>query len=125
MVLTTFLAVVTAAFVAMLVRDVLSGPPRPFAWAMFTQTGFGHFELVTENGERLDPYRYLPNQSVRFHAMRIEDFLEFLESEHGIRPSGHVLLADGEACWRLEIVDGNVVRVTDEEADVNRGALDG
>jgi hypothetical protein len=125
MLLTVFLGAVTAALVAMLVRDALSGPPRPFAWGMFTQVAFGEFHLVTANGDRLDPFRYIPNQSVRFDAMRLEDFLTFLDEEHNIRPSGHVLLANGETCWRVEIADGDVVRVTNGDANMNRGTVHG
>jgi hypothetical protein len=114
MLLTACLVAVTVALVAVLVRDVLSGPPRLFAWAMFTQVAFGEFHLVTDDGTRLDPFRYIPNQSVRFDALRLEEFLEFLEETHGIRPSGHVFLAVDETCWWVEIADGNVVRMTDD-----------
>ena len=31
---------------------------RPFAQGMFTQVAFGEFHLVTDDGTRLDPFRY-------------------------------------------------------------------
>lgn len=118
----TLFAVIKLALVVgvavWIVADIRHGPPRLLAWAMFTQAAFCRLDLYVSGnagrstGQRVDQWRYIPNQDPAMDPERLGHFLEFLAARHCIKPDGVALFICDEQEDIVRIAHGRLTLET-------------
>jgi len=101
---------VVVGFGAKIVADILRGPPKLTAWAMFTQALFCRLDVRTEDGEPVDQWQHIANKDPLMDVATLDEFLEYLDVVHGIAPSGSAVLISGAREDVVAIEEGAIVR---------------
>jgi hypothetical protein len=99
-------------FVGLLVRMArvgFTGPPRLFAWPMFSRVSHCLMDLRDERGEPINPWLDIVNQDPGMNGLELSRYLAYLRDVRGVRASGTVTLVDHTGRQEITVRDGHVV----------------
>ncbi len=101
--------VVFVVLVIRMLRVGFTGPPRLFAWPMFSRVSHCLMDLRDQDGQPINPWHDIVHQDPGMNGRELGLYLAYLRDVRGLRATGTVTLVDHTGRQALAVRDGHVV----------------